>query len=112
MINVKIMHGNDSEMKACISGRSERIAFYLTEGSKSSGAFFFCGNLFLPFVEVIYKPAKYFAEFSVYIVFIIIFFRQVSSLHFEIASFMQNVMTFFAFCTCKLNFYPSIVKMK
>ena len=97
MINVKIMHGNDSEMKACISGRSERIAFYLTEGSKSSGAFFFCGNLFLPFVEVIYKPAKYFAEFSVYIVFIIIFFRQVSSLHFEIASFMQHVMTFFAF---------------
>ena len=97
MINVKIMHGNDSEMKACISGRSERIGFYLTEGSKSSGAFFFCGNLFLRFVEVICKPAKYFAEFSVYIVFIIIFFRQVSSLHFEIASFVQNVMTFFAF---------------
>ena len=90
MINVKIMHGNDSEMKACISGRSERIGFYLTESSKSSGAFFFCGNLFLPFVEVIYKPAKYFAEFSVYIVFIIIFFRQVSSLHFEIASFMHS----------------------
>ena len=74
MINVKIMHGNDSEMKACISGRSERIGFYLTEGSKSSGAFFFCGNLFLRFVEVICKPAKYFAELSVYIVFIIIFF--------------------------------------
>lgn len=58
MINVKIMHGNDSEMKACISGRSERIGFYLTEGSKSSGAFFCCGNLFLRFVEAICKPAK------------------------------------------------------
>lgn len=58
MINVKIMHGNDLEMKACISGRSERIGFYLTEGSKSSGAFFFCGNLFLRIAEAICKPAK------------------------------------------------------
>ena len=55
---IKIMHGNDLEMKACISGRSERIGFYLTEGIKSSGAFFFCGNLFLRIAEAICKPAK------------------------------------------------------
>ena len=58
MINVKIMRRNDSEMKACISGRSERIGFYLTEGSKSSGTFFFRGNSFLPIAEAICKPAK------------------------------------------------------
>ena len=77
MINVKIMHGNDSEMKACISGRSERIGFYLTEGSKSSGTFFsggtrFCASLRLSanpknslqnFLSSLYLSLFFFAKF-------------------------------------------------
>ena len=74
-----------------------RIGFYLTEGSKPSGAFLSAGTCFCASSRLSANPQNISQNFLSTLYLSLFFFRQVSSLHFEIASFMQNVMTLFAF---------------